>query len=526
MSLYHCSFKMSFSKFVCCFGALLLLNYSVIAEDFTGRPGEDVTHNWIDLNVTNGVPDACGVEGRFNGSITRGAALHRLFAEFGIDTTGIAFVGNLPFYDVTPSYEYYSDIAFAYHSGIISGANNSQSFNPDCYVVRVEFVKMVLQTVGISLDRSLYPQDPPFPDMESSAWYYDYIRAAYNLGIIQGTDEDPARLMPSLALSMTEYDLIIQRTKACCNHIYSWNGNGSVINYSIKRGAKPLSVDGSSYSDGIGQDYAKIHSSSNNNPVVFFQWQLNSEKGKNLKIQSDIATPNASIIYGKWNGSKVIYKNVSLPFTVNPTKDNMYSHDGEWYVIAIAFDAKPYSDAEIKVTPTTVDETNPCDYQTLGTGCYSQMGASQQPKGNPFYGALNIDGFAWAGIGSLMTHGEKKGDDSITQDVIPMNGSMNKPTVAFFQWNRKNGKHLYLRTATKVNSTDDGCKYSSARITYGEWETRDNDQTTFHDLSNEKSYILGTLNVLRDGSPLPTWVLVKIEIPSYLGCHIYAEASD
>jgi hypothetical protein len=324
--------------------------------------------------------------------------------------------------------------------------------------------------------------------------------------------------MPSLALSMTEYDLIIQRTKACCNHIYSWNGNGSVISSSIKRGVKPLS--NGSYPDGIGQDYAKIHSDSVNNPVIFFQWQLNEEQGKYLRIESDTTTPSASIIYGKWDDSKVIYRNVSLPFMVNPTKDNIYKN-GEWYVIAVAFDAKSYITTQIKATPTNISETNPCDYQTLAApGCYSQMGASQ------LYGALNIDGFAWAGVGSLMTHGERKGNDSITQDVVPINGSMNKPTVAFFQWNRKNGKHLLLRTAKKVNSTGDGCEYPFARITYGEWETRDNDQTFFTKISNDASYVLGTPNVLRDGSPLSTWVLVKVEIPSYPGCNIYAEASN
>lgn len=309
MSLYHCSFKMSFSKSVCFFGALLFLNCSVTAEDFTGRPGDVITHTWIDLNVTNGVPDACGVEGRFHGSIARGAALHRLFAEFGIDTTGSRFLYNLPFDDVSYYHEYMADIAYAYNNYIISGTDNSRLFNPDCYVIRVEFVKMVLHTIGVSLDRSLYPRDPPFPDMESSAWYYDYIRAAYNLEIIQGTDENPSRLMPNLPLSETEYSLIVERAKRYYKQMPKgsyFDGAGSLIQ-------PDQDCWGCSYDEAVMQPHTGAAS------TVVFQWKQDedSQNCRYLKIETPVGFK--AVVTTKswsWDQSDGHSYSVTLPVTI------------------------------------------------------------------------------------------------------------------------------------------------------------------------------------------------------------------
>jgi hypothetical protein len=275
--------------------------------------------------------------------------------------------------------------------------------------------------------------------------------------------------------------------------IYSWNGNGSIINTNIKSIGATTS---GSYPDGIGQDYAKIYANSLNNPVIFFQWQRYSEKGGKLEIKVDtydvasdtipLITPKATIIYGVWNtptSKKRVYRNVSLPFIIDPAKDGL-AKDGQWYTIAVAFDNKPASDLTIVATPTT--QSCPTTY-----GCYETS--------ELFSGDLNVDGKMWTGVGSLMTHGSGTGD-SITQDYV--NIEAGKSTVSFFQWNRKNSKTLRFKT--------DGCDYP-VNITYGAWDTRDSDRTISAKLNSDSQTLLGSPNDISEKYLPKNWVVLKIE---------------
>ncbi len=197
---------------------LSLMSVHVFAEEFSGREGTVNTYIYVDLTYnpsSTASVDGCGVASRDKGILTRGQALHELFNALGISTDGN--YTSPPFYDVDTSHDYYKAIAYAYHQNIVSGVDNSGYFKPDCFVVRVEFMKMVMNTLGIiDLELSRFPDGstPPFPDLDSSQWYYPYVYAAYNVGIIHGTDEDPSRLMPALALSIPEFNLIIERAKA------------------------------------------------------------------------------------------------------------------------------------------------------------------------------------------------------------------------------------------------------------------------------------------------------------------------
>lgn len=418
MSLYHRKYQMSFRKLFSLLGILLFCSYPVTAEDFTGRVG-NTTHTWIDINVTNGVADACGVEGRFNGSITRGAALHRLFAEFGIDTTGSS-LSNEPFDDVSYYHQYYQDIAYAYNNYIVSDTDLvrlltdlSRLFKPDCYVVRVEFVKMVLNTIGIPTDPSLYSQDPPFPDMDRSAWYYNYIRAAYNLGIIQGTDENPARLMPNLPLSETEYLLIIERAKKYYRPPVT--NDPSSPNGSHFDGAGSL-IQPDQDCWGCDHDEAVMQPHSSTASTVVFQWKQNKNSGscRYLTIRGPVGF-QAVITTKEWSQA---------------------SKDGNSYLVTLPvtiFNSGTFN-SETYTTTSVTSMTELSSATTISASCSSSDDyLENREELSPAEEVSFPGGYVWAGNGSIISGGATGCTDGfgcIRDDAI----ALDKTALTAFQW--------------------------------------------------------------------------------------------
>jgi len=112
---------------------------------------------------------------------------------------------------------------------------------------------------------------------------------------------------------------------------HTWNGNGSVISHS----------SGTKTGYGLNYDIANIHPTSENNPVVFFQWEVSAADGKTLEISAD-GMSEATITYGTWadrNSDKT--QTVSLPHIIDPTADGLTVADGTWYVVKVAFPNKP-----------------------------------------------------------------------------------------------------------------------------------------------------------------------------------------
>ncbi|MCK5460727.1 S-layer homology domain-containing protein [Candidatus Gracilibacteria bacterium] len=66
--------------------------------------------------------------------------------------------------------------------GVISG-NDDGSFAPNRQLNRAEVSKIIVLSTGIDLDTT---GGPHFPDVEESAWYYDYIETMYNQNWING----------------------------------------------------------------------------------------------------------------------------------------------------------------------------------------------------------------------------------------------------------------------------------------------------------------------------------------------------
>ena len=111
----------------------------------------------------------------------------------------------------------------------------------------------------------------------------------------------------------------------------TWNGNGSLISYS--------SGELSGY--GLEIDEGVISPDSNQNPIVFFQWEIDKRDG--TKLQLNVEEMTANITYGIWNdrSTDVTHQNVSFPFTIDPTTDGFNAPDGEYFVIKVAFQNKP-----------------------------------------------------------------------------------------------------------------------------------------------------------------------------------------
>jgi len=74
-------------------------------------------------------------------------------------------------------------IDYLYKKGIVNG-KASGVFAPNDEVTRAEFIKMVVEALG--LEKS--DVDIPFGDVAADSWYASYVKAAYKAGVVNGDD--------------------------------------------------------------------------------------------------------------------------------------------------------------------------------------------------------------------------------------------------------------------------------------------------------------------------------------------------
>jgi len=72
-----------------------------------------------------------------------------------------------------------------YYNGIVAG-DGSGYFHPGNNVKREEFLKMILKVAGVPIDKT---GDLKFKDVDKNEWYFDYVNAAYQNGIINGVSD-------------------------------------------------------------------------------------------------------------------------------------------------------------------------------------------------------------------------------------------------------------------------------------------------------------------------------------------------
>ena len=217
---------------------------------------------------------------------------------------------------------------------------------------------------------------------------------------------------------------------------YSWNGNGSLISY----------TSGTQTGYGLTQDEAVIHPDSSQNPVVFFQWEVDTQDGKNIVFDAE-GQSHATVTYGLWNSREndVTHRNVPLPFILDPSQDGFTVQDQEYFVFAVRFDQKP-------------EETTIVSAQLTNT----QGHQGQRVTTEPFY----VDNHIWNGNASLISHtsGNQEGY-GLNQDEGVLHAS-SKPPSTYAQWevSQTDGTKLIISGPSGMGS-----------IRYGFWDDRSQD---------------------------------------------------
>lgn len=89
------------------------------------------------------------------------------------------------FGDMPKDYWAHDYVELLVEKGIVSG-DDKGNFSPEQQVTREEFVKMIVLTLGLETDSTAAL---PFEDIAEGDWSYPYIAAAYEAGIISGTEE-------------------------------------------------------------------------------------------------------------------------------------------------------------------------------------------------------------------------------------------------------------------------------------------------------------------------------------------------
>jgi len=72
-----------------------------------------------------------------------------------------------------------------YLAGVINGVSETE-FMPNASITREAFVKLIVEL----FDLEAADGELPFGDVNAAAWYYPYVKAAYDNGIINGVSED------------------------------------------------------------------------------------------------------------------------------------------------------------------------------------------------------------------------------------------------------------------------------------------------------------------------------------------------
>lgn len=116
--------------------------------------------------------------------VNRSNTLKLILDKFQISTLNAGFNNSIfgesitiP-YDVNSSTTNYDYIVTAYNKGIVQGSNGQ--FRPASDISLAEFIIMVVRAIPIPLDNPNYT----YYSHDSSEWYYSYINAAFNAGLI------------------------------------------------------------------------------------------------------------------------------------------------------------------------------------------------------------------------------------------------------------------------------------------------------------------------------------------------------
>ena len=97
------------------------------------------------------------------------------------------------------------EIIFLAQRGIIEG-KTKERFDPDGELTRAEFMTLIQRLLGL---KSKEDKTLPFKDVKVDSWYYEYVKAAFDNGIIEGTS--PTTFKPNDKVTREQMVAIIIR---------------------------------------------------------------------------------------------------------------------------------------------------------------------------------------------------------------------------------------------------------------------------------------------------------------------------
>jgi hypothetical protein len=210
--------------------------------------------------------------------------------------------------------------------------------------------------------------------------------------------------------------------------IYQWHGNGSLISY---HGRLIPSYAGEDWPYGITRDVVQLHASSSK-PVGFFQWQINENGCKRLKLAANLPHNEVDITFGSWSNRNddITFSKVKLPFVLGESNTG-YRFDmdnGKWYVVKVALRNGLSQNVKLNAY---------CTNETPSSAIYQRGGGDA---------VVMEGGYQWNGNGSVISHMfrslySQRNQTSLNlewpygafQDVVNVHPSSAKPMV-FFQW--------------------------------------------------------------------------------------------
>lgn len=103
------------------------------------------------------------------------------------------------------NHKYKDDIIFLAQRGIIKG-KTKEKFDPDGKLTRAEFTALIQRLLEIKPNKD---KPLPFKDVKENSWYYEYVKAAFDNGIIEGTT--PTTFRPNNEVTREQMVAIVIR---------------------------------------------------------------------------------------------------------------------------------------------------------------------------------------------------------------------------------------------------------------------------------------------------------------------------
>jgi|GEM_PF-2935419 len=185
-------------------GGFGIANTSVVLSEAQEKGFQDPLNYLCNNSITSTISNA--------NNVTRAEALKHIMDKFGISSKNAGF-NSYRFNrsiekpnDVTTSTLHYNYIVSGYNKGIVQGSQNSRNFYPDRAVNLAELLTMIVRAIPIPINNPDYDAYP----YDSSEWYYETAKAAYNAGVIGGekysfTDSIDSNLVDTLIDNAYEY---------------------------------------------------------------------------------------------------------------------------------------------------------------------------------------------------------------------------------------------------------------------------------------------------------------------------------